>query len=153
MAGPLAAAAAAEKASKTLTGDIVVIRGQTFREVKEKVVAGTTPKGRPSVRTVTHLVPIELEAHVNAVSLGLGALAVGAAALAAIIAWNGVAFPGPFGPIQLFPGIKDTAVGDALSTAFTETLAERQRKREEEARRAEEERRRREEERFRGERI
>ena len=96
----LAAAPVAQAVGKALTGDIVRFSGKLYRRTtrKEPVVnkAGQvllTKKGRVRERTVQVLEPLDVDIHVNAVSLlaGAGAVLLGA------IAYYGV---GPFRGIQ-----------------------------------------------------
>ncbi len=92
---------AIEAASKAVSNDIAVFRTRFDVE---------TGKGRKK-----RLTPVEAELHVNPVSiLTAGALAL-AGALAGTVAWHGVTLPGPFGPIQLFPGLKETTLGSDLN--------------------------------------
>lgn len=73
-----AGAGVAKEVSKVLTGDLVVISGRVFRVVEHQV-------GRKKEK---FLEPVEVEAHVNPISLGLGALAVGAAVVGiSVAAW------------------------------------------------------------------
>ena len=107
---------AVEAASKALTGDLVVIKSQVFRKIVEKARVPTgkmTPTGRVAMTTITRetLVPIDLEVHVSPLGIGLGAAVLAVAGLAGIVAWNGITLPAPAGPIQIFPGFKDTGVG------------------------------------------
>ena len=97
MAGPLVAAEtggrAVEAVSKVLTGDLVVIRGQVFRTIRRRVPTGElTPTGRPQMVTQEVLIPVDVEAHVNPLSIGLGlaGLGVGLGALALGAWWAGI---------------------------------------------------------------
>ena len=96
----LAAAPAAQAVGKALTGDIVRFSGKLYRRTtrKEPVVNKQgqvllTKKGRVRERTVQVLEPLDVDIHVNAVSLLAGA----GAALLGAIAFYGV---GPFKGIQ-----------------------------------------------------
>ena len=78
MPAPLVAAAAAkpalqvtEKLVKALTGDIVVLKTRVYRKVKV---------GRKTVQE-----PVDVDVHVNAVSLGIAGLVVGGLALGAAV--------------------------------------------------------------------
>ena len=94
MAAPVAATAVLEKVGKAVSQDLVVIGGQWFREV-------TVGKGKKK-RLV--LMPVNWEVHVNPVSVGLGALTVGAALGFSWLAWNGL--QSGFGTI--IPGLKES---------------------------------------------
>ena len=97
MAGPLivgkAAGDVAGEVSQVLTGDLVVIRGQVFRAIRRQVPTGElTPTGRPAMVTQEVLVPVDVEAHVNPLSIGLGlaGLGIGLGALALGAWWAGI---------------------------------------------------------------
>ena len=97
MAGPLVAAGAAGETasavSDVLTGDLVVIRGEVFRTIRRRVPTGElTPKGRPQMVTQEVLVPVEVEAHINPVTIGLAAAGIGAGILGLALAswWSGI---------------------------------------------------------------
>ncbi len=96
-------AKAAGEVSKVLTGDLVVIKGQVFRAIKRRVPTGElTPTGRPQMVTQEVLVPIEVEAHVNPLSIGLGlaGLGIGLGALALGAWWAGIG-------VKLNPEVQD----------------------------------------------
>ena len=88
----------------------MVFRGQVFRE-REEVVYGPdlTPKTKvPRKHTRKVLEPVDVELHVNALSVGiLGAVGV-AAGIAGWVLWEGLAASTPFGGVQLFKGLKTT---------------------------------------------
>lgn len=99
MVAPLIAAAAPQAANsaiapikKALTGDIAVIHYEC-RQKKNK--------GK-----------LNIEAHVNPLTIGLGATVI---AVGGLVAWNGISVPGA----QLFPGIKDTELGKRYSSTST----------------------------------
>lgn len=95
--------------AKAATGDLVTIRGRVYRQVQD-----------PNNPKVQFLEPIDLEAHVNPVSIltGLGIGAIGALALT--IAWHGLNIPSPLGgAIELVPGIKDTELGKNIAQTYT----------------------------------
>ena len=73
--------------SEALTGDLVVIKGKIYRE-REIVTYGPdlTPKGRPRKHTAKVLEPVEIEAHINPVSLAVAGAAVGVGALGILAA-------------------------------------------------------------------
>ncbi len=106
MAGP--AGEIAKPLAKAATGDLVTIRGVIYRQVQD-----------PNHPEVKFLEPIEVEAHVNPVSIltGLGIGAIGALALT--IAWHGINIPSPLGgAIELAPGIKDTGFGKDMAASY-----------------------------------
>ena len=90
--------------AKVLTGDLVVFRGQIHRE-REEVFYGPdlTPTGRLRKHTRKVLEPVDVELHVNPASIGLGLLAVGAAAVGISLAawWAGLG-------VEIDPEIQDT---------------------------------------------
>lgn len=95
----------AEKAAEAATSDLLTIRSRFFREV------GKGKKAR--------LEPVEVTAHLNPVSLAVGAATAVAGALGATVAWHGVSVPNPLGPpVVIFPGLKDTAFGMELRRKF-----------------------------------
>src|SRR3990167_10251623 len=108
MAGPLAIADQAGRVAKAISQDLVVINGRWLREVRMKVPPPPGSKKGSRSRTVKVLEPVEAEFHVNPVSIGLGALALAAAGGLAWVAWNGLSLPTPFGPVQVFPGAKES---------------------------------------------
>ncbi len=108
MVGEDLAIKAAEKASE----NIVEFEGDFFREVKH---------GRKKV-----LVPIRVKVGINPLSLITAAAAALAGSLAATVAWHGVSFPGPTGPITLFKGIKETSFGNDLNEAYEKFKTRRQ---------------------------
>lgn len=72
----------------------MVIRGKVYRE-RTFIAYGPdlTPKtGKPVKHTFTKLEPVEVELHVNPLNIGLGLLAVGAAAVGLSLAawWAGI---------------------------------------------------------------
>ncbi|MCJ2531778.1 MAG: hypothetical protein LN413_05685, partial [Candidatus Thermoplasmatota archaeon] len=87
---------AVREAVQPLTADLVVFRGQVFREREETVYGpDLTPKTKvPRKHTRIVLEPVDVELHVNA--LGVGILGVGAiaAGIAGWLLWDGVAGPG-----------------------------------------------------------
>lgn len=93
--------------AKAATGDLVTIRGQVYRQVQD-----------PNNPKVKFLEPVEVEAHVNPVSILGGAAAALLGVLFGTVAWQGVSFPGPFGPITLFEGMKDTALGQDITRGY-----------------------------------
>ena len=118
MAGPLAIAGG-EKAlaavGKAVSNDLLVIQGRIFRKVIIEPARRKT-KTRPAQKEIFVLEPIDLEAHINPVAIGLGALGLGAAALAAWVAWNGIKVGVPtIGTVTVIPGIKDTARGQRFA--------------------------------------
>ena len=98
-----------EAVSKALTGDLVVFRGKVHR-AREHVFYGPdlTPTGRLRKHTQEILEPVEVEAHVNLLSLGVGAVAVGAVGLAAYLAWEGLTLGTPLGPFRVINGLKES---------------------------------------------
>lgn len=93
---------AVEKATEAATSDLLTFRSRFFREV------GKGKKAR--------LEPIEVTAHLNPVSIAIGAAMALAGTLAGMIAWHGVDIPNPLGgAIEAFPGLKDTALGKDLT--------------------------------------
>ena len=84
---------AVEAVSRVLTGDLVVFRGKVHRK-REQVFYGPdlTPTGRPRKHTQELLEPVDVELHVNPVTVGLGALTlgVGLAGLALAAWWSGI---------------------------------------------------------------
>lgn len=101
-----AAQAAAASAERLLTTPIVTLGGQHFRVHEVKV-------GR---RKECILTPIDWKLNVNLLNLGLGAIAVGVAAVGALFAWNGIATGGLTNraAIQILPGLKDNSLGKHL---------------------------------------
>lgn len=88
----------------------MVFRGQVFREREETVYGpDLTPKTKvPRKHTRRVLEPVDVELHVNALSVGiLGAVGV-AAGIAAWILWDGLAAGTPFGQVQVLRGMKDS---------------------------------------------
>lgn len=91
MAGVVPAVVGAEEAakavSKVLTGDLVVIRGRIYRE-REEVFYGPdlTPTGRPRKHTAKVLEPVEVELHVNPITLAAAGAAVGVGLLGLLAA-------------------------------------------------------------------
>ena len=66
-----------EAARKSLTADIIVVHGKFYREVRTREPTGKLTKGgRPQMRTIRRLEPIEVETHVNPLML-LAAGAIG----------------------------------------------------------------------------
>lgn len=124
MAAVVPAGKAIEEVAKGLTGDFVVIGTRVFRQIetKERVpTGGLTPTGRPAMTTITkvHLEPIDIEAHVNPLSILASAGLAGLGILAATVAWHGVDLPAPLGgAVELVPGIKDTGLGRDLAKRF-----------------------------------
>ncbi len=113
---PIVAKAAGE-ASKALTGDIVTAKTQFFREVE--IGKG---KGKQKV-----LVPVDIEAHLNPLSILLGGAALGVAAVASVIAWNGITLRALGGEFTLLKGLKDMPFFDRLATSARLKLSERAR--------------------------
>jgi len=94
-------------AGKVIEGaseNLVEIEGDIFREVKE---------GRKK-----HLVPVRVKVGVNPLNLITAAAAGAVGLLGATIAWHGISLPTLFGPVTLFPGIKDTGLGLSLRERF-----------------------------------
>ena len=95
---------AVREAVRPLTADLVVFRGQVFREREETVYGpDLTPKTKqPRKHTRKVLEPVDVELHVNA--LGVGILGIGAiaAGIAGWLLWDGIAGPG----FQIFRGLK-----------------------------------------------
>ena len=99
---------AAELVSKALTGDIVRFQGRIYRAVR-------VGDGRMAQ---VFLEPIDYDVHVNAISLGLGAVGLAAAGLGAWILWNGISTGGIWSrsKIEILPGFKDTQTAkDAIT--------------------------------------
>ena len=94
MAAPGAAIGIAERVGKAVSQDFVVIGGQWFH----RQLIGRGKKKREV------LVPISYEFHINPVSVGLGAAAIGAAVGLGWLAWNGISWT--FGTIV--PGLKES---------------------------------------------
>src|SRR3990170_5190164 len=90
MAAAPVALATSGQAVKALTADLVVIEGRFFRKVKRRIPTGRlTPKGRPGMRTEITLEPIDVSAHVNPVSIVIGA-AIGLFGIAIGAWWLGL---------------------------------------------------------------
>lgn len=92
-AGVQPASEAVEAVSKVLTGDLIVIRGRLYRErTIETHGPDRTPKGKLRKHTITIEEPVDYEFHVNPVTIGLGALTVGAGLVGLALAawWAGV---------------------------------------------------------------
>ncbi len=107
------ASKALEAVAKGLTGDFVVIEGRIFRriETKERVPTGAlTPTGRPAMTTVTHvdLEPINVEAHVNPISLGILGIGLAVVGATAYVAWEGLTLGTPLGAFRVIEGLKDS---------------------------------------------
>ena len=91
MAAALPAVIGAEKAvkavSEALTGDLVVIKGKIYRE-REIVTYGPdlTPTGRLRKHTAKVQEPVEIEAHINPVTLAVAGTAVGVGVLGILAA-------------------------------------------------------------------
>ncbi len=116
-AAPIVAKGAGEVA-KALTGDIVKIDTQFYRQVE-------IGKGKDKQ---TVLVPIDVEVRVNPLGILLGVGALAATAIAATIAWNGVKVTGPLGAeVQVVTGLKDIPFFQRLATSARLRLSERQR--------------------------
>ncbi len=101
MAGPAAALiplSGVKEATKVLTGDLITLRGQVFRVVEHKV----------GKKTEKFLAPVDVEAHVNPLSLALAGGGAGFLGLMAWVVWNGLSLPAPFGPVTLLRGLKDS---------------------------------------------
>lgn len=107
----LAALPLAEKllgtAGKAVKADLVVIGGQWFREVRVRMPA----KNKQGWKWTKQLVPVDLEFHVNPVSIGLGVLGTAVAAGAAWFVWNGLEIHSGLGNVTVFHGFKDTITG------------------------------------------
>lgn len=74
MAAPGAALALASAAKTALTGDLVVVNGRYYRELKTHEPTGKLTKtGRPQMRMVRRLEPIDVDVHVNPVAIAIGA--------------------------------------------------------------------------------
>lgn len=104
-----------KEAMKALTGDLVTLRGQVFRKVEYQVEG----------KTEVFLAPVDVEAHINPLGLLLGTAGAGLAVLLGVVAWHGVSLPGPFGPIGLFLGLKDTTMGKDLSRGYERWMVKR----------------------------
>ncbi len=89
-AAPLALLPAAEEILQAVNNDLVVIDTKWYR--KRKI-------GRQTV-----LEPIDIQFHVNPVSIAIGGAVGAVGLLAAVIAWNGIQLP--FG--TALPGIGDS---------------------------------------------
>ena len=113
MAGPATALVPVDttvrEAMKALTGDLVTFRGQVFRKVEFQV----------GKEKQAFLAPVDVELHVNPMSLGLAAAGLGLAGLAAWVIWNGLSLPTPFGAVNLFPGLKDSELGESIKEKIT----------------------------------
>lgn len=132
MAGPLALLKGASAAGKAVSHDLVVIQGQWFRKIRSRMnvidpktgLPARTRKGRIRKMTVETLEPVDAELHINPVAIGLGALAIGAAALAGWVIWNGITLGTPFGSFRVFPGLKeDSALVNRIIEAVPGTHA------------------------------
>jgi hypothetical protein len=100
------------KTKSILTGDLVVIHGHIYRKIKSRAATGKTTKtGRPQYKTVEVLDPIDIEGHVNPMSLMIGGIALAGAALFAAIAWYGVKVPTLLGEVTVIHGVKDNILG------------------------------------------
>ena len=99
-----------EKAGEVLTGDIIVIRGKVYR----RVALGSKAKDG------FMLEPVDVEAHLNPIGIGIGLAGAALAALLGIIAWKGVKINLPLGGGYEIGGLKDA-------------LAEREQEKEQEA--------------------
>ena len=112
MAGPAAALVpvtpAVQEAITALTGDLVTFRGQVFRKVEYEVEG----------EKVSFLAPVDLEVHVNPISIGLGIAGAAAAVVLGLIAWNGLALPSLTGPVTVFSGLKGTELGKKLGEKY-----------------------------------
>ncbi len=117
MVTPAIVSKAAGEASKALTGDIVTAKTRFFREVE--IGKG---KGKQKV-----LVPIDIEAHVNPLNLFTGIAALGVAAVASVIAWNGITFRALGGEFTLLKGLKDMPYFENLAMSARLRLSERAR--------------------------
>lgn len=114
---------ALKEGAQVLTGDLVVFRGVVHRK-REEVFYGPdrTPKTR-ALRKHTRevLEPVDVELHVNPLTLlvGTGAALVGA--VGATIAWHGLklGIPGiAASEVQVFRGLKDTLLGKDLTAWY-----------------------------------
>jgi hypothetical protein len=94
---PLLALQAAQKAGTAVRGDLAVIRYQRPPRTRGKGKKKVTMPGR------------EVEIHVSPVAIGVGVLALGAAATLGAIVWYGVKIPTLLGSIEIVPGVKDGA--------------------------------------------
>ena len=57
---------------KVLSTDIAVIEGKFYRKLKVRVRTGKLTKaGRPQMRTVTQLEPVDVALHANPIGLGV----------------------------------------------------------------------------------
>ncbi len=117
MVTPAIVSKAAGEASKALSGDIVRIDTQFFRT--QTIGKG---KGKQEI-----LVPIDIEAHVNPLNLFTGMAALGVAAVASVIAWNGITFRALGGEFTLLKGLKDMPFFENLATSARLRLSERAR--------------------------
>src|SRR5688572_8573964 len=112
-AAPLAISAG-KAVTGAITGDIVKLHGRFFRRVvlqEKKRKSKKFPAGREEISV---LEPIEVDVHLNPVSIGLGVAAGAVALLGGWIAWKGIRFGTPLGEFQVFPGIEGTALGDRI---------------------------------------
>lgn len=107
---PIVAAAAAKPASevvqgvvKVLSTDILVVKHRFYRRIRLRVPTGEfTKAGRERYATVERLEPIDLEAHVNPV--GIGVLALGATITGFFLAGR-IRVASPFGgAVDLYKG-------------------------------------------------
>lgn len=63
-----------QEVKKALTGDFAIVRGRVYRRIRLREYTGkTTRTGRPSYRTIIKYEAVEVEAHVNPVTLAIGA--------------------------------------------------------------------------------
>ena len=96
---------------EAVSSDFLQIEGDVFRVVK---------KGRKKA-----LEPVHVKVGVNPLNLITAAAAGLAGGLAATVAWHGVTLPGPTGPIQIFPGFKETALGSDLNAWYERFMRDR----------------------------
>ena len=118
---------AAKEVSSVLTGDLVTIKGQVFRAIRRRVPTGElTPTGRPAMVTQEVLVPVDVEAHVNPLSIIIAAGVGLAGVLAGVVAWHGVRVGVPaVGEFSLFKGLKDTTMGRDLNRIYEKFMVAR----------------------------
>ncbi len=76
----------------------MVFRAQVFRKVEYEVGG----------KKVEFLTPIDVEAHVNALGIGLLGAVLVAGGIAAWLLWDGLAGATPIGQVQLFRGLKES---------------------------------------------
>jgi len=89
-----------EKAGEVLTGDIIVVRGRVYRRV------ALGPKKSDGFM----LEPVDIEAHLNPIGIGIGLAGAALAALLGIVAWKGLKINLPLGGGYEIGGLKDALI-------------------------------------------